>query len=488
MAMRVGELARQTGVGISTLRAWERRFGLLRPERTSSGQRLYTEADVERVAAVSRLVAEGLTLAAAAGRVAAAGTGVMSSGEGEAFLLHQVMHAADQGIWVSNEGRTRFANRRMGELMRCSIDELMVRSVLDFVDPELLETVKERGRLGREGHHQRYEIRLRRADGSSFLAEVSTTPLRDAAGAYKGAVAVISDVTDRSAAESEARFRTALLDAIGEAVLAARPDGTLVYANPAAEQLFGWRLAELLGQNGLELLAAPGGNAEAMDIHSRLVSKVAHSGEVTLSRRDGAAFSARMTGSPVLDDGGGLVGVIGVLSDNTERHRVEAEIRTYEQQADTVALFGARALRGTLADRAVVLIEAVEAARRVLQGDRAALLEVVPDREALEVRVSSPHVANPPVIPSGSRSFAGYAALAGKVVFVEDATVDRRFDLPATPGHPRLVSAIAAPVFGPAGVCGVLIVIRTVPQKFSPSAVHFMQSIANVIGFAQQQV
>jgi PAS domain S-box-containing protein len=482
--MRVGELARQTGVGISTLRAWERRFGLLRPERTPSGQRLYTEADVERVAAVGRLVAEGLTLAAAAGRVAAAGTGSLSKGEGEAFLLQQVMQAADQGIWVSHEGRTRFANRRMAELMGCSIDELMVRSVLDFVDPELVETIKERGRLGREGHRQRYEIRLRRADGASFLAEVSTSPLRDAAGAYKGAVAVISDVTDRSAADSDARFRTALLDAIGEAVLAARPDGTLVYANPAAEQLFGWRLAELLGQNGLQLLAAPGGSAEAMSIHSRLVSKVPHSGEITLSRRDGALFSARMTGSPVLDDRGGLVGVIGVLSDNTERHRVEAEIRTYEQQADTVALLGARALRGKPADRTVVLIEAVEAARRVLQGDRAALLEVVPDGEELVVRVSSPHVAKPPVIPSRSRSFAGYAALAGKVVFVEDATVDRRFDLPATPGHPSLASAIAAPVFGPAGVCGVLVVIWTIPQKFSPAAVHFMQSIANVIGFA----
>jgi PAS domain S-box-containing protein len=487
MSMRVGELARQTGVGISTLRAWERRFGLLRPERTSSGQRLYTEADVERVAAVSRLVAEGLTLAAAAGRVAAAGTGSLSRGEGEAFLLHQVMQAADQGIWVSHEGRTRFANRRMAELMGCSVDDLMVRSVLDFVDPEFLEITKERGRLGRDGHRQHYEIRLRRGDGSSFLAEVSTSPLRDAAGAYKGAVAVVSDVTARSAADSEARFRTALLDAIGQAVLAARSDGTIVYANTAAEQLFGWRRAELLGQNGPELLAAPAGATEAMHIHSRLVNKVAHSGEVTLSRRDGTEFSAHMTGSPVLDDEGGLVGVIGVLSDNTERDRVEGELRSQEQQADTVALLGARALRGSPLDLALLLTEAVEAARRVLQGERAALLEVVPVDDELVVRVASPHIAERFVLPAGSRSFAGYAAMAGKVVVVEDATLDRRFDLPVIPGHAGIVSAIAAPVFGPAGVWGVLTVNRTTPHAFTPSAVHFMQSIANVVGFALQQ-
>jgi len=134
--MRVGELARRTGVGVSTLRVWERRFGILEPVRSASGQRLYTESDVERVAAVCRLVDEGLTLSAAVARVANAGTGALPSGEGEAFLLHQVVQAADQGIWVSHDGRTRYANRRMAELMGCSIDELVARPVLDFVDPE----------------------------------------------------------------------------------------------------------------------------------------------------------------------------------------------------------------------------------------------------------------------------------------------------------------------------------------------------------------
>jgi PAS domain S-box-containing protein len=482
--MRVGELARRTGVGVGTLRAWERRFGFLRPARSPSGQRLYSESDVEQVAAVGRLVAEGLTLSAAVGRVAAAGTGAPSSGEGEAFLLHQVMQAADQGIWVSHDGRTRYANRRMAELMGCSIDDLMVRPVLEFVDPDCLDTVKHHGQLVREGHRQRYEIRLRRADASTYLAEVSATPLRDAAGAYKGAVAVITDVTARSQADSEARFRTALLDGIGEAVLASRTDGTIVYANPAAERLFGWRTAELIGQNGLVLLAPPGATTDGTRIHSKLLSKTRHTGEVTLARRDGTQFVAHMTGAPVLDTQGEIVGVIGVLSDNTERDRLESELRTQEQQAETVVMLGARALRDSPNDRNLVLTEAVEATRRVLQSERAALLEIVPGGDDLVVRVSSPQNHERTVIPSGSRSFAGYTALAGKVVVVEDARRDRRFDIPATQGHASIVSAIAAPVFGTTGVRGVLMASRTTPHQFDQSAVHFMQSIANIVGIA----
>ncbi len=62
----IRELARRTGVNASTLRAWENRHGLLRPERTPSGHRLYGEDDVSRVRRLQELLAQGLALAEAA--------------------------------------------------------------------------------------------------------------------------------------------------------------------------------------------------------------------------------------------------------------------------------------------------------------------------------------------------------------------------------------------------------------------------------------
>ena len=44
--LRIGELARRTGVATDLLRAWERRYGLLAPTRTETGYRLYSTADV----------------------------------------------------------------------------------------------------------------------------------------------------------------------------------------------------------------------------------------------------------------------------------------------------------------------------------------------------------------------------------------------------------------------------------------------------------
>lgn len=57
---RIHRVAQLTGVHPSTLRAWERRYGLLEPQRTPAGHRLYSDADVARVRRVAGLAADGI--------------------------------------------------------------------------------------------------------------------------------------------------------------------------------------------------------------------------------------------------------------------------------------------------------------------------------------------------------------------------------------------------------------------------------------------
>lgn len=64
--MRIGELSRRTGVTPELLRAWEQRYGLLRPSRSAGGFRLYSNADEARVRRTTALIAEGLSAAEAA--------------------------------------------------------------------------------------------------------------------------------------------------------------------------------------------------------------------------------------------------------------------------------------------------------------------------------------------------------------------------------------------------------------------------------------
>jgi MerR family transcriptional regulator, light-induced transcriptional regulator len=64
--LRIGELARRTGASPELLRAWERRYGLLRPTRSQGGFRLYTAADEERIRRMREYLVRGVAAAEAA--------------------------------------------------------------------------------------------------------------------------------------------------------------------------------------------------------------------------------------------------------------------------------------------------------------------------------------------------------------------------------------------------------------------------------------
>jgi MerR family transcriptional regulator, light-induced transcriptional regulator len=70
--LRIGELSRRSGVSPELLRAWERRYRLLRPARSPGGLRLYSEDDLERVRLMRRHLAEGLAAAEAAAQASSA--------------------------------------------------------------------------------------------------------------------------------------------------------------------------------------------------------------------------------------------------------------------------------------------------------------------------------------------------------------------------------------------------------------------------------
>ena len=75
MLMRIGALSEQTGVSAELLRAWERRYGLLTPQRSPGGFRLYDDEDVACIRKMKSLTDAGLSASDAARHVMAAAVG-----------------------------------------------------------------------------------------------------------------------------------------------------------------------------------------------------------------------------------------------------------------------------------------------------------------------------------------------------------------------------------------------------------------------------
>ena len=77
--LRIGELSARVGVSPELLRAWERRYGLVRPQRSDGGFRLYSDDDVARVRMMLRFIDRGASAAEAA-RLATSGTADQPAG------------------------------------------------------------------------------------------------------------------------------------------------------------------------------------------------------------------------------------------------------------------------------------------------------------------------------------------------------------------------------------------------------------------------
>jgi methanogenic corrinoid protein MtbC1 len=126
IALRIGELARRVGVSPETLRAWERRYGLLRPARTPAGYRLYSRADEARAQRMRALIDDGWGAAQAAEGVAA---GVPLPGRSEPPAaepgrgpLGAVATALQSALWNFD-----------GERAHALLDDLLATRALDDV-------------------------------------------------------------------------------------------------------------------------------------------------------------------------------------------------------------------------------------------------------------------------------------------------------------------------------------------------------------------
>ena len=76
----IKQAAIRAGVSVPLLRAWERRYGVVQPERTPSGYRLYDDAAIERLRSMRLLIETGWSPSQAAREIEANGLPVASPG------------------------------------------------------------------------------------------------------------------------------------------------------------------------------------------------------------------------------------------------------------------------------------------------------------------------------------------------------------------------------------------------------------------------
>lgn len=109
---------------------------------------------------------------------------------------------ANEGVWGLDIGlRTDFVNAQMAKLLGYTSDEMFGRPLDDFMFEEDLASHRKHMEQFRRGGSEHYEQRFRCKDGSELWALISATAIIDDTGDFRGAFAMLTDITERKCTE-----------------------------------------------------------------------------------------------------------------------------------------------------------------------------------------------------------------------------------------------------------------------------------------------
>src|SRR5260221_1749146 len=134
-----------------------------------------------------------------------------------------------------------------------------------------------------------------------------------------------------TSAEDRLRLLPLLLEAVQQAVIATDLKGTILYWNRFAERLYGWSASEVTGKNIADVLMPATEREYGHEVISKWPYGTRDPTEWVLQRRDGTPVEVQANPTPILDEDGNTVGVVGVSWDISERKKLEAERKRTEE-------------------------------------------------------------------------------------------------------------------------------------------------------------
>lgn len=241
-------------------------------------------------------------------------------------------------------------------------------------------------RVCREGRFEEEDWRVRK-NGSEFLAHVTMTALYDKEGQLKGFGKVIRDVTDQRANErklgASASHVRSILATVPDAMVVIDEAGEILSFSAAAEQLFGYAEAEVIGSNVSRLMPSPD-----RERHDSYLRRYLETGErriigtgrtVTGLRRDGTVFPMELAVGEAISDGDRVF--TGFVRDLTEKQAAEQRIE--QLRSDLVHAARVSAM-GTMASTlAHELNQPITAVVNFVSGVRNLLEDYNPDDRAM---------------------------------------------------------------------------------------------------------
>ena len=257
--------------------------------------------------------------------------GMLPTKSGDTALLQTVLDALNVSVYLIDDGRLSYVNRKFVETIGYTREELLSLDSIDALvvedDRAILHDVVARRRAG-DLSPTRYVIRIRCRDGEALATEVHS-----AVAVVDGRPVVVGAAVDITTQENEARrirerkaYFRALTENVSDLIAIIDADTRTTYVSPSVERILGYTSAELLGESQLALIH-PEDRERVAEVFERLVGNEAPLASVTFRfpTKDGRWKTLEAVATNLLEHPH-VRGIVMNSRDITERKRLEHDL------------------------------------------------------------------------------------------------------------------------------------------------------------------
>ncbi len=252
-----------------------------------------------------------------------------------------IVQTAAEGIWMTDaEGNTTFVNPKMAHMLGYTVQEMLHRPLLAFMDrdSQLLMQRRLASHGSQASQPDQVDFRFFRKDQSSMWGLLSSTSIQSDSGEPGGTLAMITDITERrqaSIALSNSSQRMAsVFGAVTNGLVVQDSHGHILESNAAAERM---------------LAASPAGNSlwqairedgSAFDQRSHPVHITLSTGEAMrdvlmgVQQPDGSLSWLSVNTEAIRDEYGKVGMVVASLTDITYHKRSESALRELNEHLE----------------------------------------------------------------------------------------------------------------------------------------------------------
>ena len=229
-------------------------------------------------------------------------------------------------VVVHQNGQLVYGNRAALKLGGGTVADLFGRPITEFIHPnDLGDTIDRIAQLKDDGQFFEHgEARIVSPDGTVNVMEV--TSVRTSWAGEPAYQVIMRDISERRAAEAEARYRASLVAHVSDAIIGIDADGKIESWNEAARTIYGWSEGEVTSLSIASVVTSNRTDSAA----------VLERGQRTHRRKDGSEVDVMVSIDPLIDDDTQPSGWVVVCTELTDARQAEAGRRAAEERYEAV--------------------------------------------------------------------------------------------------------------------------------------------------------